>query len=223
MVPGQDAARSAARSSAAPRIAVFDLGGVVVKICRSWQEGCAAAGVPVRPGAEEYLTGAPVAQLMDRHQCGQLACADFHQQLSHAMQGLYTPQELFAIHRAWTQGDYPGIKEAIDRIHIAGVDTGCLSNTNASHWEQLQSSAALSRVRHQHASHVLGLAKPNAQIYRAFERATGYTASEIIFFDDLAQNVAAAHACGWNAIRVDHTGDTAAQVLSVLRYVGVAT
>ncbi len=222
MSPGQHASQAISRAGAAPRIVVLDLGGVVVRICRTWQEGCAAAGVPVRAGAEEHLSGAQVVQLMDQHQRGRLACVDFHEQLSRAMRGLYTPQELSAIHRAWTQGDYPGIKEAIDRIHIAGVDTGCLSNTNASHWEQLQQSAALSRVRHQHASHVLGLAKPHAEIYRAFERATGYTPAEIMFFDDLEDNVAAAQACGWNAVRVDHTGDTAAQVLAALRHAGVA-
>ena len=34
----------------------FDLGGVVVRICRSWAEGCAEAGLDVRGDVEEALT-----------------------------------------------------------------------------------------------------------------------------------------------------------------------
>jgi len=33
--------------------------------------------------------------------------------------------------------------------------------------------------------------------------------------------VDAARACGWNAVEVDHAGDTAAQVLDALRALGV--
>ena len=38
-----------------------------------------------------------------------------------------------------------------------------------------------------------------------------------VFFDDLAENVSAARACGWNAVHIDHEGDTARQVMAGLR------
>ena len=38
------------------RIVCFDWGGVILRHCRSWQEGCAAAGLPVHP---EVLTPEP--------------------------------------------------------------------------------------------------------------------------------------------------------------------
>ena len=44
--------------------------------------------------------------------------------------------------------------------------------------------------------------------------------SDLVFFDDLPENVDAARACGWNAVQVDHAGDTAAQVLAGLRAQG---
>lgn len=207
--------------SGAAKVVVFDLGGVVVRICRSWVEGCRAAGVPHRAEAEACFAQPRARALLDEHQRGALACRAFHEGLAECMGGIYTPAELEAVHAAWTREDYPGIAGVVDRIHIAGFDTACLSNTNASHWALLRSSPALARIRHQHASHVLGLAKPDAAIYRAFERATGYTAAGIIFFDDLAENVAAAQACGWLAVQVDHTGDTAAQVVSGLARHGV--
>jgi len=203
------------------RVAVLDLGGVVVRICRSWQEGCAAAGVDHRPHVERTLVGRETAELLDRHQRGTLPCADFHAGLSRIMQGAYTPDELAAIHRAWTREDYPGVAEVIERVHRAGLESACLSNTNASHWTVLEDSPGVSRIRHRHASHLLGLAKPDPAIYRAFERATGFAPQHIVFFDDLPENVAAARSCGWNAVQVDHTGDTAAQIVAGLAQHGV--
>jgi putative hydrolase of the HAD superfamily len=67
----------------------------------------------------------------------------------------------------------------------------------------------------------MGLVKPDAAIYRAFERDAGAAPGEIVFFDDLAENVHAARACGWDSVLVDHEGDTAAQVLAALRSRGV--
>jgi HAD superfamily hydrolase (TIGR01509 family) len=73
------------------------------------------------------------------------------------------------------------------------------------------------------------LLKPDREIYHAFARATGFDGApgsrggpeHIVFFDDLPENVAAARAAGWQAFRVDHTGDTAAQMGGVLRGLGV--
>lgn len=208
-------------AGAPPKVVVFDLGGVVIRICRSWKEGCDAAGLDYRPQAEQHLRTPAFRALIDRHQRGEVECAHFHRQLSELLGGVYAPHELEAIHNAWTRGDYPGISDAIDGIHGAGLATACLSNTSASHWELLQASDALGKIRLRHASHLLGLIKPDAAIYRAFEQRTGFAPAEILFFDDLEENVAGARVCGWNAVRVDHEGDTAAQVLTALARAGV--
>jgi FMN phosphatase YigB (HAD superfamily) len=67
----------------------------------------------------------------------------------------------------------------------------------------------------------LRLAKPDEAIYRAYEKATGVAGAEIIFFDDLAENIEAARAAGWNAEQIDHTGDTAEQVRMLLSRYGI--
>ena len=66
---------------------------------------------------------------------------------------------------------------------------------------------APARLRHRHASHLLGLAKPDAAIYHAFAHQTGFSPNRIVFFDDLAENIQAARASGWNAHQIDHAGD----------------
>lgn len=203
-----------------PPLVVFDLGGVVVRICRSWGEGCRAAGVAHRAEADARLSGPAVRTLVDLHQRGRLACGSFFREVA-AASGTHSPGEVERVHRAWILGDYPGVADAIDRIHGAGLATACLSNTNATHWEQLRASPAFMRIGVRHASHVLGLAKPDAAIYRAFERQAGVPAASLVLFDDLPENVAAARACGWTAFGIDHAGDTAGQVIGALRSMGV--
>jgi HAD superfamily hydrolase (TIGR01509 family) len=203
-----------------PRLAVFDLGGVVVRICRGWDEACAAAGIDARPLRDPRSQGHLIAPVVHAHQRGAMDCDRYAAELASIVGGV-TAREARQVHDAWILGDYPGIAQAIDRIHAAGLDTACLSNTNASHWERLHSSDAFLRIRRRHASHLLGLVKPDAAIYRAFERDTGAAPADIVFFDDLPENVDAARACGWTAVQVDHAGDTASQVLDALLALGV--
>ena len=204
----------------APRVAVFDLGGVVVRICRSWEEGCRAAGIAPRAARSPAEAAPAIDALVRAHQRGEHDAAHHYGRLAEIVGG-HTPDEVGRVHMAWILGDYPGMAAAIDRIHAAGLDSACLSNTNAAHWDQLAGSEAFRRIRRPHASHLMGLVKPDAAIYRAFERAAGAAPGEIVFFDDLAENVDAARACGWDAVLVDHEGDTAAQVLAALRSRGV--
>ncbi|MEI6474077.1 MAG: HAD-IA family hydrolase [Planctomycetota bacterium] len=199
-----------------PSLAVFDLGGVVVRICRTWQEACHSAGVVHNPNAEARLDSPRKVELLRAHQCGEVESGKYFDGLAQLLED-HSTDEVRRVHAAWILGDYSGMAQLMDRIHHAGMRTACLSNTNAHHWEQLDSSEAFRRIQVRHASHLMGLVKPDQRIYRAFEIATETTPQEIVFFDDLAENIEAARACGWNAVHIDHTSDTAAQVLAGLR------
>jgi putative hydrolase of the HAD superfamily len=126
-------------------------------------------------------------------------------------------------------GDYPGVVDLIGDIRRAGLATGILSNTNHAAWVRQRPRTqggtgeflAGAEVDYPCASHILGVMKPDQAIYSAFERLTGFASEEIQFFDDLEENVAAARTRGWMAKRIDHTGDTAAQMRSHLRAHGV--
>jgi FMN phosphatase YigB (HAD superfamily) len=209
------------------KIVVFDLGGVVVRICRNWAEGCAAAGLPFRDEnllAEEMKVRRRAVSA--RHGRGEIACDLYYREMSATTGGLYTPAEVERIHHAWTRDEYPGVFELVAQIHTSGLATGVLSNTNHSHWLRLAPARANggetpeyrtpSTIRHLHASHLMRLLKPEPAIYAAFERATGFRGQEIVFFDDLPDNVAAANASGWRAFQIDHTGDTAQQMSRIL-------
>ncbi len=203
------------------RCVCFDWGGVILRICRSFGEGCRAAGIAVRGDLGDKPFANERKGHSEAYQLGHVGDEAFFERVAGAMGGLYTPDEIEQVHHAWLLDEYPGVRELIERLNAtAGVTTALLSNTNAAHWRRqfpLQrgglrrfESASLLHLRH--ASHLLGLAKPDPSIYRAFESHTGFAACEILFFDDLPDNIAAARACGWNAEQIDHTGDTARQM-----------
>ncbi len=205
-------------------LVVFDLGGVIVKIARSWAEACLLAGVPIRPGAADPAMTARRHELAERHGKGELDIGAFCDQVAATTQGLYSPAEVRRIHDAWLIAEYPGVAALIGELAAAGVATGVLSNTNHAHWVRLAPRKmggtgefpAIDPVGHPHASHLLGLHKPDPAIYRAFEARTGYSGGEILFFDDLEENCLAARSAGWRAHRVDHEGETAAEIRGVL-------
>lgn len=211
-----------------PRIIVFDWGGVILRICRSFDEGCARAGLDVRAAAMTPERIAARRKIAERYQRGEIDCTAWATSVSESTGGVYTPEEVQRIHDAWLIDEYPGVSSIIDDLHTAGVHTALLSNTNARHWARhLPTGTAeadfptIGMLRHRHASHLLGHAKPDEAIYRAFERETDHRGGELLFFDDLIENIQQARGCGWLAHQIDHEGDTAEQMRTVLKRFGV--
>jgi putative hydrolase of the HAD superfamily len=215
-------------ASALPGVVVFDLGGVVVRICRSWQEGTERAGLPFHPEIMDPERLAARKALVRRYETGEIGCEEFFAAVSASMGGRYTPGEVRRVHDLWITGEYVGVGSLIDELHALGLQTGVLSNTNAHHWRQQtagEHGPALfptpQRVKHLHASHLLRLAKPQLAIFRAFEQATGFGPGQIVYFDDLAENIAGARGAGWDAHLIDHTQETVPQMRQRLQERGV--
>ncbi|CAN5392976.1 HAD family phosphatase [soil metagenome] len=197
------------------RLACFDIGGVLVRIARTWQEAAGVAGIEHHLGEEtaSLFTYAP----LDAFQTG-LTPYDLY--LDQLAQDLGSDRE--GAHRAHNHilmEEYPGIPELVARLKAEGWATACLSNTNAPHWKELTDPARFPSVAgldFRLASHELGAIKPSPEIFAAFEDRTGYKGSEIAFFDDLPANVEAARAAGWDAHLVDPHGDPASAMATIL-------
>jgi len=169
-------------------------------------------------------------KLTQDFQRGLITQEAFFPALAAANDNLYTQEELVKIHDAWLLDEYPGIQSVIERLcSRQDVETALLSNTNQAHWVrhlpkndgQLADYPTAGLLKHRHASHLLGLAKPDAAIYEVFEQEVGVQGSAILFFDDLAENIAQARLLGWTCFHVDYTGDTAAQVSGALKEYGL--
>lgn len=211
------------------KMVCFDWGGVILRICRSWTEGCAAAGLPVRGPSATPEWAAKRRPLSREFEVGKLSEAEYFQRMAESMERLYTAEEVERVHAAWLVREYDGVDSIVDRLNaLAHIETGLLSNTNPHHWARqsphpsgLSHFPTAGRLRHKFASHLMGHAKPDARIYEAFALAVGRTPAEILFFDDLPDNIATAKSCGWIAEQIDHTGDTASQIEAHLRAHGI--
>lgn len=207
----------------------FDWGGVLLRHWRSWEEGCRAAGLEVRGATATAEWSARRKPLAQAYQTGRVTCDEFFAKLREAVEGLYSAEELRRIHDAWLIDEYEGVGEIVGRLAREGrAATGMLSNTNASHWrrqfangEKAADFPTPALLTHRHASHLLGRAKPGAEIYEAFEHATGFRGRSILFFDDLRENIEAAARLGWRGVLIDHEGETAPQIGRALREHGV--
>jgi glucose-1-phosphatase len=216
--------------SDAIELVCFDWGGVILRICRSWDEGCRAAGLPLRGETNSPEAKARRKAVHAEYQLGAIDDETFLARISATLDGLYTAAEIARVHDAWLLHEYPGVRQVIERLaRHDRVQTGLLSNTNDRHWQRHlpkpDGSPAdfptIGLLTHKHASHLMRLAKPDVAIYHDFARRAGVKPASILFFDDLEENVASARSAGWRCEQIDHTGDTARQIERHLHAHGV--
>ena len=100
-------------------------------------------------------------------------------------------------------GEVPGIAGLLARA-AKHLPLYAFSNTNSAHIEHFSPryAAVLGHFRKIFLSSVIGLRKPDAQAYDHVVQAIGAPASRIVFFDDLAENIAGAKARGLIGVHV---------------------
>lgn len=196
----------------ASRLVCFDLGGVLVRICRSWEEGCRAAGLDMDRPWSPADSGGAHHKIVGAYTIGELDDAAFFDSLESLAGGVYTAAEFRRIHDAWIIGEYPGAESVVRELADAGLSLACLSNTNAAHWRTMLEWPTLRYLHHRHASHEMGLAKPDPAIFAEFATRRAVEPGAILYFDDLPENVETADRAGWDAVLIDHAGDTAGQI-----------
>jgi putative hydrolase of the HAD superfamily len=104
----------------------------------------------------------------------------------------------------WTQPNL-AMMEWAARLNRAGIKTGILSNIgDAMEAGVLGRFPALAEFTHHTFSHRLGIAKPDAAIYRHAVEGLGVPAGEILFVDDREENIRAAREVGM--VAVQYTG-----------------
>lgn len=204
----------------------FDLGGVVVRIHGAWEQAAAGAGLsgalPSTWSSRETVNTWQQAHLA--HHRGQLTSQQYFETVAQLSAGHYSARDVERVHHGWLIEEYPGMSELAARITARGHVTACLSNTNDYHWRQMLELEGYPTVRSlglKLASHELQLLKPEPEIYAAALARFGCRPQEVVFFDDLLENVRAAQSCGWNAVRIDPTGSPAEQVVRALRELNV--
>ena len=203
------------------QVVLFDLGGVLIRISRSWSEAADRARVAVP--VEQRETGSLVRPSGNQAdlQRGAIDYAQFLERERLRLGDRLDSEALHRIHMEWLQGEYDGVAEIVAALGRAGVRTGTLSNTDAEHWKALSEMPAIRALDVHALSFRLGLLKPSPEIYHAAEDLLDVTGSAICYFDDLQENVEGALRCGWNAMWIDPHEPTAPQIARGLEASGI--
>jgi putative hydrolase of the HAD superfamily len=199
------------------RLVCFDLGGVLVRIARGWDDACRRAGVSLTHGGADAWTRHH--DLMLRYETGEIDEAGYLGEAPGVVGGGVTADAIVRVFDAWLLGMYAGAADLIDELRARGYQTACLSNTNARHWDTLNRHPdyePLRRLDYRLASHQLKVMKPHENAYRRAEAATGVWGDQVLFFDDKAENVRAARAMNWRAELVDRADDAVPQIRDYL-------
>jgi HAD superfamily hydrolase (TIGR01509 family) len=183
-------------------VILFDLGGVLVE---SRGREALRALLP-QLGEREVMERWLASPAVDRFERGRSEPQEFAREFIAEWQLTLSEEQFIESFADWVTGIFDGA-EALVEVLRRGHRVACLSNTNALHWARLPQ---LPRLFHQcFASHRTGLMKPERAAYEHALRALDAAPGEVLFFDDLAPNVAAARGIGMQAFQVGRFADIA--------------
>jgi glucose-1-phosphatase len=197
------------------KVLLFDLGGVVLevsfaRVLESWGKH---AGV----NPEILETRFVLDAFYERHERGEIVGTEYFDSLSQSL-------EINLSHAAYEEGwnamlvgEVPGIRDLLEKASRQLPLYG-FSNTNRTHWDFLkrQESKVFGYFQKFFTSFELGQRKPDRAAFEAVARAIGVNPEEILFFDDLLENVEGARAAGLQAVHVQNVEDTKKAVESLL-------
>ena len=187
---------------------LFDLGRVVLDIDFNKTLECWAGHADCEP---EHLVGRFARDdIYRRHETGKICDAEFFAALRTSLGVGLTDAQFLEGWNALFAGEIPGIAALLKRA-AQRLPLYAFSNTNAAHVEHFSETYAgvLGHFREIFLSSAIGLRKPDAAAYDHVVKAIGVPASRIVFFDDLAENIDGARACGLTAVHVTSPDDVA--------------
>jgi HAD superfamily hydrolase (TIGR01509 family) len=192
---------------------LFDLGGVIVELgdVSSLQE------IADSVGDQEHWRERLASPCVRRFEKGECSAAEFSTQVVSEWDLDVSPERFLEIFRDWVLGPYAGTEELLWEVRQS-VQIGCLSNTNAMHWQhQVSRWPVLSTFDFRFLSFELGLAKPDRAIFEAVADRLPFRRDRILYLDDVAENAHAASSFGFRSEHVRGINE----VVTVLREIGL--
>ncbi|MGZ3718349.1 MAG: HAD family hydrolase [Bdellovibrionota bacterium] len=180
------------------RIPLFDLGNVIVKVdfapFLSWLTAQSRDQNAAKAAAVLH------SSLFFDFEFGSIGRAEFARRLATLYGADFTQSQLEEQFCGIFPGEVTGMVELLEELAAAGP-VYCLSNTNEVHLEYLRREhpRVLRSFTRVFASHELGSRKPYPGIYVGVAQALAVPPSQILFFDDIAANVAGALKAGLEA------------------------
>ena len=190
---------------------LFDLGGVLIELgdVSSLQE------LAVAVGSDDEWHHRLSSSWVRRFERGECSAAEFSAGAVSEWGLEVTPERFLEIFRDWPIGPYPGTAELLAAVQRS-VQIGCLSNTNAMHWEhQMSSWPVLQMFDFRFLSFELGMGKPDEAIFQAVADRLPFEKDRILYFDDVGVNSDAAQSFGFRSETVRGLDEVRAKLSEV--------
>jgi putative hydrolase of the HAD superfamily len=197
------------------KVLIFDLGGVVIDLFvdRTFA-AMAALGVPADMLTER---GCLMNSMMMQFDRGDITADEMFGYIKSFLPaavrektGAWLDGE---IQHVWNLmlGDIPADKlQRLAALRSAGYRVVMLSNTNSGHWPRIEQLfvEACGKLPSEcfdalYLSYLMRRRKPEPEIFLSLLESEGVGAADCLFFDDSAENCAAARALGINAVLVE--------------------
>jgi len=135
------------------------------------------------------------------HETGKLTTDEFAQAVVKDLKLSITPDAFMENFATWIVGTFPDTFDLLEAIpnHLK---VAALSNTSDAHWKEVEATGLTDKIEHLFLSHEIGHLKPSPPAFQAAVDGLGVPAQEIIFFDDVLENVHAANDFGLQAHQV---------------------
>lgn len=135
------------------------------------------------------------------HETGQLSTDEFANEVVKDLKLSITPDAFMENFSSWIVGAFPDTFELLNAIPET-IKVGALSNTSDAHWKEVEKTGLTNKIEHLFLSHEIGHLKPSPPAFQAAVDGLSVPAGEIIFFDDVLENVHAANNFGLKAHQV---------------------
>ncbi len=179
-------------------VVLFDLGGVLIELggVASLRE---LAGIASDEEVWHRWLASPWVRRFEKGEC---SAVEFSVGVVSEWELAISPERFLEIFRDWPIGPFSGSQDLLVEVQQS-VPIGCLSNTNALHWEHQTSRwPILGTFDFRFLSFELGVVKPDAAIFRAVADRLPVGRERVLFLDDVALNADAARSFGFLAEHV---------------------
>ena len=170
----------------------------------------AVPGLPVVPRVApgDIRARFSMDEAYERHERGEIGAGTYFESLRRSLGIGITDEQFAAGWNEMVRGEIAGVSEIIEAT-ARRFPLYVFSNTNVmhhAHWGR-EHAALMHKFRRVFLSCELGLRKPDAAAFRRVAADIGVPLSNVLFFDDTAQNVEAARALGMQAVQVRSNQD----------------
>jgi glucose-1-phosphatase len=189
------------------KVLLFDLGGVIleVKFANALETWSAYASTD----SAVLKTRFNLDGFYEQHERGEITASAYFETLRQSLGIQLTDEQFSEGWNALALGEMPEVRMLLQHAKMKFA-LYAFSNTNFTHLEHITSHYAdvLKLFIKLFASCEMGKRKPTLEAFELVAKEIGVQPHEILFFDDLLENVAGARGAGLQAVHVTSVEDT---------------